>query len=80
MLIEILDTSAVTHLAAAAGCSIEEYVNALIEQAADLEAIQKGLDDARAGRVTSLKEFDQAFSRRIGFLTKVLKPRHCSTL
>ena len=67
MQIEISNTSAVTQLAATAGCSVEEYVNTLIKQAADLEAIQKGLEDVKAGRVTPLEEFDQAFRKEMGF-------------
>ncbi len=67
MQIEISNTSAVTHLAAAAGCSVEEYVNMLIKQAADLEAIREGHEDVKAGRVTPLAQFDQAFRKEMGF-------------
>ena len=64
---QIRHPSPVIQLAAVAGCSVEEYVNTLIKQAADLEAIQKGLEDVKAGRVTPLKEFDQAFRKEMGF-------------
>ena len=67
MQIEISNTSVVTNLAAAAGCSVEEYVNTLIKQAADLEAIRTGHDDVKAGRVTPLTEFDQRFREEMGF-------------
>jgi len=67
MQIEISNTAAVTQLAASAGCSVEEYVNRLIHQASDLEAIREGLEDVEAGRMTPLKEFDQAFREEKGF-------------
>lgn len=67
MQVQISDTTAVTQLAAAAGCSVEQYVNALIKQAADLEAIREGHEDIKAGRVTPLDEFDQSFRKEMGF-------------
>ena len=67
MQIEIANTTAVTHLAALAGCSVEDYVNQLIKQAADLEAIREGIEDVKAGRVTPLAEFDRDFRRDKGF-------------
>ena len=63
----ISNTAAVTQLALAAGCSVEEYVNSLIKQAADLEAIREGYEDVKAGRVTPLAEFDQSFRQEMGF-------------
>ena len=67
MQIEIVNTTAVTQLAAQAGCSVEEYVNKLIEQASDVEAIREGLSDVEVGRTTSLREFDRGFRKEKGF-------------
>ena len=67
MQIEITNTTAAEQLAALAGCSVEQYVNQLIDQASDLEAIREGLEDVKAGRVTPLGEFDQAFREEKGF-------------
>lgn len=67
MQIEITNTTAAAQLAALAGCSVEQYVNQLIDQASDLEAIREGLEDVKAGRVTPLEEFDQAFREEKGF-------------
>ena len=64
-------TSGVVQLAAQAGCSVEEYVNKLIEQASsDLESIREGLKDVEAGRMTPLREFDQEFRKEKGFSPK----------
>lgn len=70
MQIEISNSAAATQLAALAGCSIEEYVNMLIEQASDLEAIREGLKDVEAGEMTPLREFDEAFRKANGFSPK----------
>lgn len=67
MQIEIANAAEVAQLAALAGCSIEEYVNQLIKQASDLEAIREGLADVEAGRVTPLEEFDREFRKENGF-------------
>jgi len=67
MQIEISNTAAVMQLAAMAGCSVEEYVNGLIKQASDLEAIREGLEDLDAGRMSTLAEFDKAFRNEKGF-------------
>ena len=67
MNIQIANEALVTHLAATAGCSVEEYVNLLIKQASDLEAIREGHEDVKAGRVTPLEEFDTAFRKKMGF-------------
>jgi len=68
--IEITNFTIATQLAAQAGCSVEEYVNNLIEQASDLEAIREGLKDVEAGRMTPLREFDQEFRKEKGFSPK----------
>lgn len=73
MQIEITNTTAATQLAALAGCSVEQYVNQLIDQASDLEAIREGLEDVKGGRVTPLEEFDQAFCEEKGFSPRVGK-------
>ena len=71
MQIEIVNTTVVMQLAAQAGCSVEEYVNKLIEQASsDLQAIREGLKDVEAGRMTPLREFDQEFRKEKGFSPK----------
>ena len=70
MQIEIVNTTAVTQLAAQAGCSVVEYVNKLIEQASDVEAIREGLSDVEVGRTTSLREFDRGFRKEKGFSPK----------
>ena len=67
MNIQIANEALVTQLAATAGCSVEEYVNLLIKQASDLEAIREGLEDVQAGRVTPIEEFDTAFRKEMGF-------------
>ncbi len=70
MQIEISNSVAARQLAALAGCSIGEYIDKLIEQASDLEAIREGLSDAAAGRMTPLREFDQEFRKEKGFSPK----------
>jgi predicted transcriptional regulator len=70
MEIQISNTAAARHLAASAGCSVEEYVNLLIKQASDLEAIREGLNDVKTGRVTPLAEFDKEFRNEMGFMPK----------
>lgn len=71
MQIEISNSAAVTQLAALAGCTVQEYVNQLISQASDLAAIREGLEDVKAGRVTPLAEFDEAFRKEKGFAPRV---------
>jgi predicted transcriptional regulator len=68
--IEITNYAIATQLAAQAGYSVEEYVNKLIEEASDLEAIREGLNDVEAGRTTPLREFDQEFRKEKGFSPK----------
>ena len=67
MQIEIANYTIAMQLAAQAGCSVEEYVNKLIEQASGLEAIREGLKDVEDGRTTPLREFDQEFRKEKGF-------------
>jgi len=70
MQVEITNAAAAAQLAALAGCSVEQYVNQLIDQASDLEAIREGLEDVKEGRVTPVEEFDQAFRDESGFSSR----------
>ena len=70
MQIQISNETVALQLATAAGCSVEEYVNTLIKQASDLEAIREGQEDVKAGRVTPLAEFDAAFREEMGYVPR----------
>ena len=66
--IQISNEADAIHVARAAGFeNVEDYVNRMIKEAFDLEAVQQGIADAKAGRVTPLAEFDKAFREEMGF-------------
>jgi DNA-binding transcriptional regulator YdaS (Cro superfamily) len=68
MQIQVFNEEVAIQVATAAGFnSVEEYVNQLIKQAADLEAIRLGIEDARSGRVSPLVDFDTAFREEMAF-------------
>lgn len=68
MQIQIANEADAIHVAKAAGFeNVEDYVNWMIKEAFDLEAVQQGIADVKAGRVTPLAEFDKAFREEIRF-------------
>ena len=68
MRIQIANEADALHVAKAAGFeSVEAYVNRMIKEAYDLEAVQEGIADVQAGRVTPLAEFDKKFREQMGF-------------
>ncbi len=68
MQIQISNESDAIHVATTAGFgSVEEYVNRMIKQAADLEATREGLADVEAGRMRPFAEFDSEFRKQMGF-------------
>ena len=72
MRIEIANEADAKFVAKASGFeSVEAYVNKMIKEAYDLEAIKEGVAAADAGRVTPLAEFDREFRKEMGFA-----PRH----
>jgi predicted transcriptional regulator len=46
--------------------SVEDYVNRLIKKEVDLQAVCEGIDDAKAGRLRTLDEFDAEFRSQRG--------------
>lgn len=72
MQIQISNESDALHVAKAAGFeSVEDYVNRMIKEACDLEAIRQGVEDVRSGRVTPLEDFDKQFRAEMGFAPRV---------
>jgi hypothetical protein len=68
MQIQISNEHVAIHVAKAAGFeTVEEYVNRMIKQAYDFEAVREGIADVKAGRVTPLAEFDRDFREEMGF-------------
>ncbi len=65
MQIQISNEAEVQQMASSAGFdSIEEYVNRLIKKEADLQAVREGIEDAEAGKLRTLEEFDVEFRRQ----------------
>ena len=65
MQIQISNEADVQQMASSAGFdSIEEYVNRLIKKEADLQAVREGIEDAEAGKLRTLEEFDVEFRRQ----------------
>lgn len=65
MQIQISNEAEVQQMASSAGFdSIEEYVNRLIKKEADLQAVREGIEDAEAGKLRPLEEFDVEFRRQ----------------
>jgi hypothetical protein len=52
--------------------SVEEYVNQTIKQAAELAAIREVINDALAGRMAPLEEFDKAFGEEMNFAKRAV--------
>lgn len=74
MQIQVFNEEVAIQVATAAGfTSVEEYVNQLIKQAADTEAIRLGVEDAGSGRVSPLVEFDKAFRAEMAFARRMDK-------
>ena len=52
-------------LAAKAGYeNVEEFVNFLLKQEADIQAIREGILDAEAGNARSFDDFDKEFRKK----------------
>ncbi len=65
MQIHISNVDEARQMARSAGFdNVEEYVNRLIKNEADLLAIREGVEDAKAGRMRTLDEFDAEFRRQ----------------
>ena len=65
MQIHISNVDEARQMARSAGFdNVEEYVNRLIKNEADLLAIREGIEDAKAGRMRTLDEFDAEFRRQ----------------
>jgi|GEM_PF-1530620 len=65
MQIHISNVDEARQMARSAGFdNVEEYVNRLIKNEADLLAIREGIEDAKAGRIRTLDEFDAEFRRQ----------------
>jgi len=65
MQIHISNVDEARQMARSAGFdNVEEYVNRLIKNEADLRAIREGIEDANAGRMRTLDEFDAEFRRQ----------------
>jgi len=68
MEIELPDECKAQALANAAGfASVEDYLVRLLEREAERAAIQKGLDDMKAGHGRPFAEFDADLRRKYGF-------------
>ncbi len=78
MEIQISNETAAMHLASAAGCSVEEYVNTLINQSveakmtpeelqASVRSIERGIEDMKAGRGQPAKEAMDEIAAKFGF-------------
>lgn len=69
MKVEISDD--VQAQAVAAGfATIEDYVTDLVERDAERVAIQRGIDDWRAGGVQSFDDFDRELRKEFGFVPR----------
>ena len=65
MQIHISNVDEARQMARSAGFdNVEEYVNRLIKNEADLRAVREGIEDAKAGRMRTLDEFDAEFRRQ----------------
>jgi predicted transcriptional regulator len=49
---------------------LNEALDALDQRNEDLASIQRGIEDEKAGRLTSLREFDQEMRGRYGFTSQ----------
>lgn len=66
MMIEV--PSDAQHQATSAGfATVEDYVAELLVRDAERVAIQKGIDEWKAGRVRSFDEFDRELRQEFGF-------------
>ncbi|SFI75793.1 hypothetical protein [Planctomicrobium piriforme] len=66
MLVEIADEIQIQAVAAGFA-TIQDYIADLVERDAERVAIQKGIDDWKAGRVQSFDEFDRGLRQEFGF-------------
>lgn len=55
---------------AAGFASVEDYVADLVERDAERIAIQKGIDDWRAGCVQQFDDFDRQLRKEFGFASR----------
>ncbi len=68
MQIEISDPKAVEEQALAAGfATVSDYVITLLDRDAERMAIQRGLNDWKAGHVRPFAEFDAELRAELGF-------------
>lgn len=50
--------------------TVEDYVSELLVRDAERVAIQKGIDDWKAGKVRSFEEFDRELRKELGFAVR----------
>jgi hypothetical protein len=70
MFIEVADH--IQAQAIAAGfASVEDYVAELVHRDAERVALQRGIDDWKAGRVQAFDEFDRQLRSDLGFAPRI---------